>query len=100
MKRIKILRYIVIAVYFVLFGINVCLCLLLPNVHPISWILTGMILGFGIMSLMSNSILNMQDDFIDFLMGINKKYSKMITDLLDRIAKYRTTTKKLVKKKK
>jgi hypothetical protein len=61
-----------------IFCIDLTICLLIPNPHPISWIVTGLFLGGAFIMLTRNKIINSQYDFINFLLKTNKRYFEVI----------------------
>ena len=93
MKRARLIGYLITTIYFVLFSVNLCICLIAPITRPLPWLFTGIILGFALMSLRNNSVDTAQNEYIDFLLTVVKKYHNMIEELIDEVSKPKTKTK-------
>ncbi len=86
----KTLRHIITVVWGMIFCMNLSICLLTPDPHPISWILVGFALGGVFFTLIDNSIINLQDNFVKILLKHNKdilKFSKEVTEVNDELLK-------------
>ena len=80
----KRLRQILLVVWGMVFCIDLVLCLTAPEPHPLSWILTGFMLGGIFIMLLTNPIMNLQDKFIKDLMKHIKDYSEMFDKLITK----------------
>ena len=91
------LRKIIILVWGLLFILNLAICLLNPNVHPVSWAVVGFFLGGILIMWMNDKILRNGEDFEELLLHIidgNHKQIKSIYNRYDLLLKEYTELKK------
>lgn len=88
----KKFRQILVTIWGMVFCIDLIFCLVDTEVHPISWLITGFVLGgIFIMSLdtpllnLKDKCINLQYNVIKTLREANKKYSKFIDEKIKEI---------------
>jgi len=78
-KKIMKRNYILISVWGLCFILDLIICLFTPDIRPISWFVTGFLLGGIIIMLFEIPMKKRQNDFELFLLDIvQNKYFKLI----------------------